>query len=150
MPPVVANAGAITARSPVSAAVARAPAAIWKSDSFSVKRSGSSQIAGRASVFTPESGPLSTLVSFEAGRQAAEIHEISFNALVALIGLHIAAVAVYLIFFKDNLIRPMVTGRRASEDFGDVSLSDAKLSWLRLAIAVAVALAAMWGISNAG
>jgi hypothetical protein len=44
----------------------------------------------------------------------------------------------------------MVTGRRASEDFGDVSLSDAKLSWLRLAIAVAVALAAMWGISNAG
>jgi cytochrome b len=59
-------------------------------------------------------------------------------------------VAVYLIFFKDNLVRPMVTGRRASEDFGDVSLSDAKLSWLRLAIAVAVALAAMWGISNAG
>ncbi|MEO1964069.1 cytochrome b/b6 domain-containing protein [Hyphomonas sp.] len=97
-----------------------------------------------------ESGPLSTLVSFEAGRQAAEIHEISFNALIALIGLHVAAVAVYLIFFKDNLVRPMVTGRRASEDFGDVPLSDAKLSWLRLAIAVAVALAAMWGISNAG
>ena len=98
-----------------------------------------------------ESGPLSTLVSFEAGRQAAEIHEISFNILVALIGLHVAAVAVYLIFFKDNLVRPMVTGRRASADFeAGETLADNRLSWLRLAIAVAVAFAAMWGISTAG
>jgi cytochrome b len=97
-----------------------------------------------------ESGPLATLVSFEAGRQAAEIHEISFNILLALIGLHVAAIVAYLFFFKDNLVRPMVTGRRASEDFGNVSLSDAKLSWLRLAIAVAAAFAAMWGVSNAG
>lgn len=98
-----------------------------------------------------ESGPLSTLVSFEAGRQAAEIHEVSFNILVALIGLHVAAVAVYLIFFKDNLVRPMVTGRRASADFeAGETLTDNRLSWLRLAIAVAVAFAAMWGISTAG
>jgi cytochrome b len=56
-----------------------------------------------------ESGPLATLVSFEAGRQAAEIHEISFNILLALIGLHVAAIVAYLFFFKDNLVRPMVT-----------------------------------------
>ena len=97
-----------------------------------------------------ESGPLASLVSFEAGRQAAEIHEISFNVLLALIGLHVAAIVTYLFFFKDNLVRPMVTGRRASEDFGDASLSDARLSWLRLTIAVAAAFAAMWGVSNAG
>jgi cytochrome b len=98
-----------------------------------------------------ESGPLAILVSFETGRQAAEIHEVSFNILVALIGLHVAAVAAYLIFFKDNLVRPMVTGRRAREDFeAGETLADSKLSWLRLAIALAIALAAMWGISNAG
>ncbi|RAN39614.1 cytochrome b/b6 domain-containing protein [Hyphomonas sp. GM-8P] len=97
-----------------------------------------------------ESGPLASLVSFEAGRQAAEIHEISFNVLLALIGLHVAAIVTYLFFFKDNLVRPMVTGRRASEDFGDASLSDARLSWLRLTIAVAAAFAVMWGVSNAG
>ena len=46
-----------------------------------------------------ESGPLATLVSFEAGRQAAEIHEVSFNILLGLIGLHVAAIVTYLIFF---------------------------------------------------
>lgn len=98
-----------------------------------------------------ESGPLATRVSFEAGRQAAEIHEISFNILLALIGLHLAAIVTYLFFFKDNLVRPMVTGRRASTDFdGGETLSDSKLSWVRLAIALAIAVAAMWGISNAG
>ena len=59
--------------------------------------------------------------------------------------------AVYLIFFKDNLVRPMVTGRRAREDFeAGETLADSQLSWIRLAISVAIALAAMWGISNAG
>ena len=98
-----------------------------------------------------ESGPLATLVSFEAGRQAAEIHETSFNILLALIGLHVAAVATYLVFFKDNLIRPMVTGRRAGEDFDNGSaLADSRLSWLRLAVALAIAVAAVWGVLKIG
>ena len=98
-----------------------------------------------------ESGPLARLVSFEAGRQAAEIHEISFNILLALIGLHLAAIVTYLFFFKDNLVRPMVTGRRDSADFsaGD-TLSDSKLSWVRLAIALAAGFAAMWAVLNIG
>jgi cytochrome b len=98
-----------------------------------------------------ESGPLSTLVSFEAGRQAAEIHETSFNILLALIGLHVAAIIAYLVFFRDNLVRPMVTGRRARADFeaGD-ALADSRLSWLRLAIALAIAIAAVWAVANIG
>ena len=98
-----------------------------------------------------ESGPLASLVSFEAGRQAAEIHETAFNVLVILIGLHIAAIVTYLVFFKDNLVRPMVTGRRAREDFetGE-TLADNKLSWPRLAIALAVAVAVMWAVFNGG
>ena len=97
-----------------------------------------------------ESGPLASLVSFEAGRQAAEIHEISFNVLLALIGLHLAAIATYLVFFKDNLVRPMVTGRRAAADFGDAAVTDSKLSWLRLAIALVIAFAAMSAVWFAG
>lgn len=98
-----------------------------------------------------ESGPLASLVSFEAGRQAAEIHETAFNVLVILIGLHIVAIVTYLVFFKDNLVRPMVTGRRASEDFeGGETLADNKLSWPRLAIALAVAVAVMWAVFNGG
>lgn len=99
-----------------------------------------------------ESGPLAALVSFEAGRLAAEVHEISFNVLLALVALHIAAIATYLVFFKDNLVRPMVTGRRAQADFeaeGE-GLANSKLSWPHLAISVAVAAGAMWAVLRIG
>jgi cytochrome b len=60
-----------------------------------------------------ESGPLSTFVSFDAGRAAAEWHESVFDVLLWLIALHIAAVLYYLLVRKENLIWTMVHGRRA-------------------------------------
>jgi cytochrome b len=59
-----------------------------------------------------ESGPLSHLVSFATSRTLADIHEVLFNVLLALIGLHIAAILLYLLVKRDNLIGAMVTGRR--------------------------------------
>ncbi|PQA87220.1 Ni/Fe-hydrogenase 1 b-type cytochrome subunit [Marinicaulis flavus] len=63
-----------------------------------------------------ESGPLSRFVSFEAGRAAAEFHETSFNILLALIVLHVAAIAFYFAVLKTNLVRAMVTGKRAGAE----------------------------------
>ena len=57
-----------------------------------------------------ESGYLSHLVSFNQGRLAAEIHETSFNVLLALIGLHILAILFYLAVRRRNLVGPMITG----------------------------------------
>lgn len=57
-----------------------------------------------------ESGPLSHLVDFDQGRTAAEIHEISFNLLLAVVVLHVFAIIFYLIVRRRNLIGPMVTG----------------------------------------
>ncbi|MEZ5946572.1 MAG: cytochrome b/b6 domain-containing protein [Hyphomonas sp.] len=96
-----------------------------------------------------ESGPLSRHVSFETGRLFAEIHETSFNILLALIVLHVLAIATYLVFFKDNLVRPMVTGRRASTDF-DASVADNRAGLIRVVIALAAAFAAMSAIWFAG
>lgn len=59
-----------------------------------------------------ESGPLSAYVSFEQGRVAAEAHELSFNALLALIALHVLVIAFYLAAKRTNLIGPMLTGRK--------------------------------------
>lgn len=59
-----------------------------------------------------ESGPLSHLVSFDTGRECAELHEDLFNVLLALIALHIAAVLYYLIVKRQNLIGAMLHGRR--------------------------------------
>ena len=94
-----------------------------------------------------ESGPLASLVSFEAGRQAAEIHETSFNILIALIALHLIAIVTYLVVFRDNLVRPMVTGRRNPSDFGeDATAADNGAPWLRVAVAIVIAAACVWGV----
>ncbi len=57
------------------------------------------------------SGPLARFVSFPIGRTVADLHELSFNILLALIVLHVAAVALYLLGKRINLVRPMITGR---------------------------------------
>jgi cytochrome b len=57
-------------------------------------------------------GPLDTVVSFETGREVAHLHSSVFNLLLMLSGLHVAAVLFYLLVKRENLIGPMVTGRR--------------------------------------
>jgi len=59
-----------------------------------------------------ESGPLADRVSFQAGRAAAHWHTVLFNVLLALIALHLCAIAFYGIVRRDNLIGPMLTGRK--------------------------------------
>ncbi|RJF94289.1 cytochrome b/b6 domain-containing protein [Sphingomonas cavernae] len=61
-----------------------------------------------------ESGPLSHLVDFEQGRLASAIHDTSFNILLALIALHVAAVVFYLLVRRQNLVGPMLTGTKAA------------------------------------
>jgi cytochrome b len=57
------------------------------------------------------SGPLAKFVSFETSEAAHELHETLFYALLALIALHIAAVAYYWLFRRKRLIGPMITGK---------------------------------------
>lgn len=91
-----------------------------------------------------ESGPLSYLVEFDTGRLAAEIHELLFRILQALIVLHIAAVVFYLVYKRQNLIRGMITGRGAFAS--DPGLKFAP--WWTLLIGVVLALAVAWAVSK--
>ena len=59
-----------------------------------------------------DAGPLSDWVSFEVAQRLLENHKTLFNVLLALIGLHVAAVAYYLLRGND-LVSPMLSGRRA-------------------------------------
>lgn len=69
-----------------------------------------------------QAGPLAPNVSFETGRWIAGLHETGFNVLLALIVLHVAAVAAHFVIIRDNLVGPMLTGKkRASEDAVSVS-----------------------------
>jgi cytochrome b len=57
-------------------------------------------------------GPLDYLVAFDTGRLLAGWHARVFNVLLTVIGLHIAAIAFYAIFKRENLARAMVTGTK--------------------------------------
>lgn len=58
-------------------------------------------------------GPLSSLVSEERAETLTELHEDLFDWLVILIGLHVTAILFYLVVKRDNLIGPMLSGRKA-------------------------------------
>jgi cytochrome b len=91
-----------------------------------------------------ESGPLSYLVDFEQGRLAAEIHEVSFNLLLAAAALHVLAVLFYLIARRRNLIRAMIVGYERGSG-GEAMVRAPK--W-RLAAALAIAFAVAYAIST--
>jgi cytochrome b len=62
-------------------------------------------------------GPLSHLVSYDTARILTDRHETFFYILLALIAVHVAAILYYRLVRRDDLITPMVTGRReAGED----------------------------------
>lgn len=57
-------------------------------------------------------GPLVKHVSKELSDWLTTIHKYNFNVMLALIGVHIAAVLYYLIWKSENLIKAMFTGRK--------------------------------------
>lgn len=58
-------------------------------------------------------GPLNHLVSFTTADRATQLHGLGFNLILALVVLHVGAVLFYRVVKRDNLIAPMVTGKRA-------------------------------------
>ncbi len=58
-------------------------------------------------------GPLNDLVRTMTADTLTEVHELTFNVIVALVALHLLAVLFYVTVKRDNIVRPMVTGSRA-------------------------------------
>ena len=93
-----------------------------------------------------ESGPLSFLVSFDTSRAAAAWHEASFNALLWLTGLHVAAVLFYLLARRRDYLTPMISGRDRQIDEAMAEPRPSKMVAATFAAGVAVLLA--WSVSN--
>jgi cytochrome b len=88
------------------------------------------------------SGPLNDLISGRAGNQITEFHEVNFNVLLLLIIVHVAAVLFYLLYKRDNLIAPMLTGLKddpngSLEPIVDSRLIVAGITLLVVALVVA-------------
>lgn len=94
-----------------------------------------------------ESGPLSLYVSFEAGRLAAEWHELLFNVLLALISVHVIAVLYYVLLRRENLLGAMVHGQREYQ--GDQPQPVRTASFARLIIGIVLVAALAWAVVRA-
>lgn len=57
-------------------------------------------------------GPLAYMVDKDVSDAMTELHEALFNLLMILIIVHVAAVVIYRVVFKEDLIHPMITGKR--------------------------------------
>lgn len=87
-------------------------------------------------------GPLNDRLSYKLLDGLHEFHEVFPNVLMALIGLHIVAALMYWLFKKQNLIKPMITGRKSQ-----IQARDARAAplWLAL-ILLALSAAALWAL----
>jgi cytochrome b len=92
-----------------------------------------------------ESGPLSSHVSFAAGRVCAKLHHQVFNLLLALIAVHVLAVMYYVLVKKQNLIAAMFHGKREyAQDLPPV----VNAPKLRLVVGAIVVAALTWFVTR--
>lgn len=61
-------------------------------------------------------GPLALAVADKWVERATSFHKYTINVLLVLAALHVAAVVIYLLWKRQNLIGAMLTGRKPIED----------------------------------
>jgi len=84
-------------------------------------------------------GPLAKHVSKQTSDLLSKVHEINFDLLLALILLHVAAVLYYLVVKHDNLIAPMITGRKDLPEGADPPVAQIAPLWLAVVLLLACA-----------
>ena len=86
-------------------------------------------------------GPLALWVSTDVSDRLAEVHGILFNVILLLVWMHLVAVFFYLFVKGENLVKPMLTGRKHRSHLP----TKLNLKFTHWAIAL-VALAAAGGV----
>jgi cytochrome b len=77
-------------------------------------------------------GPLAMLIPSEASDSITSLHRLIFDAILLLIWCHVVAVGFYLLVKRDNLVLPMLTGRKPHSHLPQ----DVNLAFTRLIIAL--------------
>jgi cytochrome b len=86
-------------------------------------------------------GPLRDTVSRATSKLLTRIHHVNFNVLLAVVGVHVAAALGYWLVLRENLIGPMLTGRKHA--LAPVAPA-AAVPWWRAALTALAAAGAVW------
>lgn len=92
-------------------------------------------------------GPLNHLVSSGTAKLLTTIHKVNFKLLLVCAGLHVVAALFYLVRRRENLIAPLITGRRVPPPGESWAQHPFASMWLALALLVLAGLA-VWGITS--
>jgi cytochrome b len=90
-------------------------------------------------------GPLYGWISGHQSDALTRWHHRIFTVLQVIVGLHITAALLYLIVRRDNLIRPMVTGRKPADEVP--AGEELRESRTALAVTLVILLAAALGLA---
>ena len=91
------------------------------------------------------SGPLYYAASTEFRDAMGELHDIAFDALVVLIGLHILAVLYHQLRLKERLLQAMLKGSAVGRE----GRAAPAAWWMAVVVAGVVAVALWWGLQQA-
>ncbi|MBS0571508.1 MAG: cytochrome b/b6 domain-containing protein [Proteobacteria bacterium] len=89
-------------------------------------------------------GPLAARVSDHTVKFMTRVHHWNENVLLILVGLHIVAVVLYLLVKRDNLVAPMLTGRKAAVDARPLRFASAWLALVLFVLCIAAVAALVW------
>lgn len=93
-----------------------------------------------------ESGPLTHFISYDQADAARGWHGLFFNLLLAMIALHLCAILFYLLIKRDNLVGPMITGRKKWKAVAPAAPAHAPF-W-RIAVGAVIAAGIAWWVSK--
>ncbi|MBE0624416.1 MAG: cytochrome b/b6 domain-containing protein [Burkholderiales bacterium] len=79
-------------------------------------------------------GPLAKLLSKDLSDRITGIHHLNVKLLYALIAMHLAAVAFYVIGKQENLVKPMITGFKNVANGSDGDKQRPARIWLAAAL----------------
>ena len=96
-----------------------------------------------------ETGPLFGYVAIETSDRLTSLHKQLFDWIAAAIAVHVAAALFYLWIRKENLILPMITGRKFAENIPEQERISSSRLWLAIVFAVIVGTGLAWIIRSA-
>jgi cytochrome b len=99
-------------------------------------------------------GPYASMVSKATSDTMTKLHHLSSDALLILIGAHLAAITFYAVFKQENLIEAMLTGEKTISLPNDGGIEpkmaeDARPVWLSWCVAIAVGVATYLTVTKA-
>lgn len=94
-------------------------------------------------------GPYNPAVSGDTADFLTGLHHLNFNFILAAAGLHIAAIAFYARVKKQNLVVPMLTGKKPASVVPDAEAIPHS-QWLKAGLVILIAAGAVyWLVSSA-